>query len=130
MDASGAATVLARLVVSTAESLGPLGLLAVVYLLSWVLTEIMSNNAAAALMFPIAVAAASQFGVNPRPLVVAVALSASGGFLFPAGYQTHLMVFGPGGYRLIDFVKMGVPMTLLWFVVSMATIPLFWPLGR
>jgi di/tricarboxylate transporter len=130
MDASGAASVLAKLVVSAAQSLGPLGLLAAVYLLSWVLTEIMSNNAAAALMFPIAVAAASQFGVNPRPLVVAVALAASGGFIFPAGYQTHLMVFGPGGYRLMDFVKMGVPMTLLWFIVAMATIPLFWPLGR
>src|SRR5262249_46080632 len=98
------------------------------YTLTWILTELMSNNAAAALMFPIAIAAAAKVGADARPFAVAITMAASGGFIFPAGYQTHLMVFGPGGYRLIDFAKMGIPMTLLWFIVAMATIPLFWPL--
>ncbi len=128
LDASGSAALLAKLVVGAAQSTGPIGVLATVYLLTWGLTELMSNNAAAALMFPIALATAEQFGINARPLVVAVTIAASGGFIFPAGYQTHLMVFGPGGYRLVDFVKMGVPMTVLWFVVAMATIPMFWPM--
>lgn len=128
MDKSGAAALLARGVLELAHSFGPYGILASIYLLTWMLTELMSNNAAAALMFPIALATAASSKVEFRPLAVAIALAASGGFIFPAGYQTHLMVFGPGGYRLADFAKMGTLMTILWFLMAMLTIPLFWPL--
>jgi di/tricarboxylate transporter len=88
----------------------------------------MSNNAAAALMFPIAVAAARTLQADPRPFAIIVALAASAGFVMPMGYQTHLMVFGPGGYRLSDFVRMGLPMCVIWFALSMICVPLFWPL--
>ncbi len=128
MDKSGGAALLAKGVLEVARAYGPYGILAAIYLLTWILTELMSNNAAAALMFPIGLATAASAKVEFRPLAVAITLAASGGFIFPAGYQTHLMVFGPGGYRLADFAKMGTLMTILWFLVAMATIPLFWPL--
>jgi di/tricarboxylate transporter len=79
-------------------------------------------------MFPVAVAAAEHAHCDPRAFCVAVAVAASGGFVFPAGYQTHLMVFGPGGYRVGDFAKAGIPMVILWFVLAIIVIPLFWPL--
>jgi len=128
MDRSGAAELLADWAMAPAERLGPIGVLATVYLLTWVLTEIMSNNAAAALMFPVAAAAAAHLGVDVRPLAVAVTIAASGGFVMPAGYQTHLMVFGPGGYRLGDFLRIGLPMAVIWFAIAMVAIPVFWPL--
>ncbi len=128
MKSSGAAELLARTFTDGLGLASPLALLAAIYLLTWVLTEVMSNNAAAALMFPIAVATAARTGTDPRPFAVAVTLAASAGFVLPMGYQTHLMVFGPGGYRLSDFVKIGLPMSALWFAMAMALIPVFWPL--
>jgi di/tricarboxylate transporter len=128
MEASGAANSLAGLVIAAVDRFGPLGVLAAVYLVTWMTTEIMSNNAAAALMFPIAVAAARTLQADPRPFAIIVALAASAGFVMPMGYQTHLMVFGPGGYRLSDFVRMGLPMCVIWFALSMICVPLFWPL--
>ncbi|HEY3244154.1 MAG TPA: SLC13 family permease [Phycisphaerae bacterium] len=128
METSGAADALAGLVIGAAHHFGPLGVLAGVYLVTWLTTEIMSNNAAAALMFPIAVAAARTLHVDPRPFAIIVALAASAGFVSPMGYQTHLMVFGPGGYKLSDFLKVGLPMCLLWFATSMILVPFFWPL--
>ncbi len=128
LSRSGAAAAIADGAIAMFGSWGPIGVLAGVYLVTWVLTETMSNNAAAALMFPVAVAASNQVGVDPRPFAIAVTIAASGGFLFPAGYQTHLMVFGPGGYRVSDFVKIGIPMVLIWFVCSVVLIPVIWPL--
>jgi di/tricarboxylate transporter len=125
---SGAAAAIARAAIEPFGALGPEALLAGVYLVTWVLTELMSNNAAAALMFPIALATAQHAGLDPRPFMVGIAIGSSCGFLFPAGYQTHLMVFGPGGYRVRDFVKTGIPMALIWFVTSMFLIPRIWPL--
>jgi di/tricarboxylate transporter len=125
---SGAAARIAETAVSLFNAWGPVGVLAGIYIVTWILTELMSNNAAAALMFPVAVATAAQLGIDPRPYAVAITIAASGGFLFPAGYQTHLMVFGPGGYKVSDFIKIGVPMVVLWFVLSMLIIPRVWPL--
>ncbi len=84
--------------------------------------------AAAALMFPIGIAAADQLGIDARPFVIAITVAASGGFVSPIGYQTHLMVFGPGGYRQSDFLRVGLPMGLLWFATAWLVIPLAWPL--
>jgi di/tricarboxylate transporter len=93
-----------------------------------VVTETLSNAAAAALVFPVALATAKGLGVDPRPFAVAVTVAASMSFVTPLGYQTNLLVYGPGGYRFSDFTRVGLPLTLLVFVVSMICIPWFWPL--
>jgi len=128
MAKTGAAEAVARLVVSAAGDLGPIGGLAAVFLVTVVLTEILTNNAAAALMFPIGVATASQLGVEPRGFVMAVMVAASCGFASPIGYQTHLIVYGPGGYRFTDFMRVGLPLDLLCAVVAISVIVQVWPL--
>ncbi len=128
MARSGAAGWIAQHGLALFQPLGAVGVLAAVYVLTWALTEVMSNNAAAALMFPVAVAASVSLDVDPRPLAITVALGASAGFILPAGYQTHLMVFGPGGYRVGDFVRAGVPMAILWAALTITLVPLIWPL--
>lgn len=128
MQTSGLAAWIAEQTMQAVGGFGPIAMLAAVYFLTWVLTELMSNNAAAALMFPIGVAAAAQAGVEPRPFVIAIAIAASASFVLPAGYQTHLMVFGPGGYRTSDFIRVGAPLALLWMVGALLIIPRVWPL--
>lgn len=123
---SGAAAAISHTAIGALEPWGPIGVLAGVYVMTWILTELMSNNAAAALMFPIALATADRIGADSRAFAVAVAVAASAGFLMPIGYQTHLMVFGPGGYRVTDFTKVGLPMVLIWMVMAITLIPLIW----
>ena len=101
--------------------------LAAVYLLCNLCTEVMSNNAAAVLVFPIALATAQAVNVSHMPFIMAVMFAASHGYSTPLGYQTHLMVYGPGGYRLSDFLRIGIPMNLLMGAISVSLIPLFWP---
>jgi di/tricarboxylate transporter len=91
------------------------------------LTEIVTNNAAAIIVFPIALSTAAGLDVNHMPFVVAVMMAASSSFATPLGYQTNLMVYGPGGYRLTDFLKMGIPMNLMMWIVTCALAPVFWP---
>ncbi|MBA7544313.1 hypothetical protein ES705_36665 [subsurface metagenome] len=91
-----------------------------------VFTEIITNNAAAALIFPIAFSAASQMGVSPRPLFIAIAIAASASFATPIGYQTNLIVQGAGGYKFSDYFKVGLPLNLLFFIASIIIIPFFW----
>jgi di/tricarboxylate transporter len=92
-------------------------------------TEFLSNAAAAALVFPVALEAARQLGVDARPFAIAITVAASAAFASPIGYQTHLMVYGPGGYRFSDFLRMGIPLDFLVFAIAMVVIPLFWPFG-
>jgi di/tricarboxylate transporter len=127
MDKSGAAEALAGVLVSAVSDAGPIAQLAILYFATALLTEILSNNAAAALMFPIAVATAGQLGVEPRGFAMAVAVAASCGFASPLGYQTHLIVYGPGGYRFTDFTRVGLPLDLLCGAVAIPLIPLIWP---
>ncbi len=101
--------------------------LAVIYGLTMIATEIVTNNAAAVLAFPIAMATAAHLDVNYKPFVIAVMIAASAGFSTPIGYQTNLMVMGPGGYRFSDYVKIGVPLNILMWVVTIALTPLIWP---
>jgi di/tricarboxylate transporter len=108
------------------QAFGPVGAIAMVYIITNVLTELLTNNAAAALVFPIAIQTARQFGIDPHPFAITVAIAASGGFCIPIGYQTHMMVFGPGGYRFSDFVKIGLPLNILWLIVTCALVPLIW----
>jgi di/tricarboxylate transporter len=106
---------------------GPTVSLGMIYFVTVLLTEILSNNAAAALMFPVGVAAAHQLGVDPRGFVIGVTVAASCGFATPFGYQTHLIVYGPGGYRFMDFVRTGLPLDILCGLVAIAVIPIVWP---
>ena len=101
--------------------------LGIIYATTTLISEFVTNNAAAVIVFPIAMATATTLQVNYMPFVIAVAVAASASFASPLGYQTHLMVYGPGNYRLRDFVKMGVPMNLLLWGITTGLAPLVWP---
>jgi di/tricarboxylate transporter len=104
----------------------PLILLAIVYIATALLTETITNNAAAIVMFPIAISGAQSLDVNTAPFAVAVMIAASASFVTPTGYQTNLMVFGPGGYRFSDYVKLGLPLSLLVACIALWIIPQVW----
>lgn len=106
--------------------LSPWLALAIVYLLTAIFTEMITNNAAAVLMFPIALAVSEQLGVNFLPFVIAVMFAASASFITPFGYQTNLMVYGPGRYQFMDYVRVGIPLSLLVAIVTIFLIPLVW----
>jgi len=128
LQSSGAAGFLAERTLDVVGGWGPVAVLAVIYLMTATLTEFMSNNASAVLLTPIAVAAAQSIEANPTPFVVAVAFAASTSFATPVGYQTNTMVYSAGGYRFIDFVKIGVPLNLLFWGIAVVCIPRIWPL--
>jgi di/tricarboxylate transporter len=113
LQSSGLAGMIAAGLVDFLSPFGPLGLLLAVTLAATLLTELVTNNAAAALLFPIAVATAATAGLDPRPFAIAVAVAASASFLTPIGYQTNTMVYGPGGYRFGDYARLGLPLTII-----------------
>ncbi|MBZ2188127.1 SLC13 family permease [Alcanivorax sp. JB21] len=125
MTESGAAAWVVGLVFGNVGA-SPWLALALVYLMTVVFTELITNNAAAVLMFPIALGVAEFCGVSPMPFVVAVMFAASASFITPLGYQTNLMVMGPGGYRFMDYVRVGAPLSLIAAVVALTLIPLVW----
>ena len=126
LDKTGAANFIAEYLIAGAKNFGPVGLLAVIYFSTSLLTEVITNNAAAALVFPIAMSSALQAGLNPMPFAIAIAVGASASFATPIGYQTNLMVYGAGGYKFSDFLKVGIPMNLMFMVVSLTVIPMVW----
>ena len=128
IESSGLATSVADTVMAAAGGLGPRGALVGVLLTTILLTEVITNNAAAVLVFPIAMAAAASLGLDPRPFAIAIAIGASASFLTPIGYQTNTMVYGPGGYRFGDYARLGLPLTLLVVVLTTWIVPLFWTL--
>lgn len=127
LEETGAAEAIASVLLAGAAPFGPLGALAVVYAGTMVLTELVTNNAAAALSFPVAVAVATSLGASPIPFVIAVCVAASCGFATPTGYQTHLMVYGAGGYRFSDFVRMGAGLDLVCLGATVALVPRVFP---
>ncbi|MBI1207799.1 MAG: SLC13 family permease [Azospirillum sp.] len=128
LEKSGAVTVIATGVTHAFGHLGPGIMLSMLYFLTWVLTEFVSNNAVGVLISPIAIGVAHQLGVDPRPFLVAVMFGASASFTTPIGYQTNTFVYGAGGYRYVDFVKVGLPLNLIFWITASFLIPMFWPL--
>lgn len=123
---SGAATVIANTLVESTAAWGPIAALAVIYLLGSLMTEVITNNAAAVLLFPFCIETARLYDVDSRPFLIALVLSASASFMTPIGYQTNMMVYGPGGYRFTDFLRIGAPLNLILWVVAVVLIPYFW----
>ena len=128
LDRSGAVEMIVVGVKPWMEGLPPYAMIMAVYLLGLILTEFLSNNAVAVIYTPIAIELANQLGVDPRPFVVAVMFSATLAFATPVGYQTNMMVYGPGGYKFTDFTKIGVPLNIITWLLCSALIPLIWPL--
>lgn len=126
MNNSGLAPMIAKNVIAMTDSLGPYGILAVLFIITNIFTELITNNAAAALSFPIALAVANQLHVDPTPFFVVICMAASASFCTPIGYQTNLIVQGIGGYKFTDFVKVGLPLNIIAFIISIFAIPLIW----
>jgi di/tricarboxylate transporter len=124
---SGAVDGIASFLVSATEPFGPYAILAAVYIMTSFLAATVTNNAAGALVFPFAVAIAVSAGLNPRTFVMMVAFAASASFISPLGYQTNLMVYGPGGYKVMDFVKVGLPLNILLLICATILVPIAWP---
>jgi len=132
MQSTGTAVFLSRGLVSLAEGFVspeymPIVMLWLVFILTLALTEVLSNNATAVMMVPIVVTLAHELGVSITPFVMAIAISASCAFALPMGYQTHMMIYGPGGYRFSDFLRVGIPLNIICWVIACTLIPVFWP---
>ncbi|MDP3972087.1 MAG: SLC13 family permease, partial [Candidatus Nanopelagicales bacterium] len=127
METTGLAEVIASGLVSATGGLGERGALLGLVLATIVLTEMITNNAAAMLMFPIGLTIAAQTGLNPVGVAVAIALCASASFLTPIGYQTNTMVYGPGGYRFGDYSRLGLPLTVIVATMTIWLVPVMWP---
>ncbi|MCW4466161.1 SLC13 family permease [Glutamicibacter sp. MNS18] len=125
MVKTGAAATIAQSLLSV--GVGAWGALALVFLLTLCFTELLTNNAAAVLVFPIAMAVADTVGSDFMPFAITVMVAASASFIIPIGYQTNLMVMGPGGYRVSDYIRIGIPMSLLTAAVTLGIVPLVWP---
>ena len=128
LDNAGAVKLIVDAVAPMLQGLPPIAALAAVYFLGLVLTEFLSNNAVAVIFTPIAMQLAVSLGLDPRPFAVAVMFSASVAFATPIGYQTHMMVYGPGGYKFSDFLRLGLPLDVVTGIAAVLTIPLVWPL--
>jgi di/tricarboxylate transporter len=126
MQKTGAAGLIAERAVGMVGDMGPVAVLAVVYLMTSVMTDTMSNNAAAVLLAPIAISTAQQIGVDPKPFLMAITFAASTGFSTPVGYQTNTMIYNPGGYRYTDFLRTGVPLSIIFWILSVIFIPRIW----
>ena len=131
MDSTGASLMIAESMIHFVQNFAPEHLqnvlmLAFVYIITSTFTEFLSNNAAIALMVPIALGIATTLGIDPRPLVVGACIAASASFATPIGYQTNTYVYGVGGYRFFDFTKVGLPLNIICFIVTVFVVPIFW----
>ena len=128
LQATGAVALIVEALAPMLEMLPPFLVIWAIYLLTSVLTEMVSNNAVAVVVTPVAIGLAASLGVDARPLVIAVMIAASASFATPIGYQTNMLVYGPGGYRFTDFLRVGIPLNLSLGLLASALIPVFWPL--
>jgi di/tricarboxylate transporter len=126
LENTGLATAVAHTLLGLAGD-NPWSALAMVYGVTMLFTNVITNNAAAVLIFPIALETAHTLGVSPMPFMIVLMMAASCGFATPIAYQTNLMVYGPGGYRSTDYLRFGVPLSLLMWGLTVGLTPLFWP---
>lgn len=123
---SGMAALVAQYLIDMSANLGPYGVLAALYIITNICTEVVTNNAAAALGFPIAIAISEQLNVSPYPFFVAITIAASASFSTPIGYQTNLIVQAIGNYKFKDYIRIGLPLNIIAFLIAIFVIPLFW----
>lgn len=128
LENSGAADFIATGITQLSSGFGPTITLATIFIVTNIITSFVSNNAAAAMMFPIAVSLAGHLSIQIEPLAIVIAMAASAGFASPIGYQTHWLVYGPGEYRFIDFIKVGMPLNFIIMIVVITIVPIFWPM--
>jgi di/tricarboxylate transporter len=121
------ATAMNNLVEQFDPALRPVVMVSLIYLMTMMLTEMASNAATAIIMTPIAISAAMQIGLDPKPFILSVCFAASASFITPIGYQTNLMVYGPGGYKFSDYVKVGLPLAISLWIMATFLIPVLWP---
>ena len=128
MENTGTAAFIAEAILQVSADMGPVALISVFYLMSTVFASIMSHNAAVILLVPIGIASAHEMGINPLPILMSITFAASSALSTPFGYHTNLMVYGPGGYRFADYLKVGLPLNILLWIIASFLIPLLWPL--
>jgi di/tricarboxylate transporter len=128
LEHSGAAELIVRSVAPLLADLSPFFVVLAVYTMTWLMTELVTNNAVAVVLTPIAIGLALSLGLDPRPLVVVVMIGASASFSTPIGYQTNTLIYGPGGYRFTDFMRIGIPLNIILALTCSLVVPFFWPL--
>ena len=127
MEKTGTSQLYAEAFLHLFTGQSPTMILGGIIVLTSISTQILSNNATAVLLLPIAISTALGLGVDPKPFIIGVCIGASACFATPVGYQTNLMVYGPGGYRFKDYLKLGIPLNIFVVLAGMTLIPLFWP---
>ena len=128
LQKTGAASLLTEQVVALVGGMGPLAVVAAFYIVTALGAQVMPTAAVAILMAPIAISTAADLGMSPYALMMTVAMSASASFMSPVAHPANVLIMGPGGYRFVDYIRVGLPLTIVCLIVVLLVLPVFWPL--